>query len=433
MARESIDTEIAGDPVGHPSFRDALRFWWKLGWISFGGPSGQIAIMHSELVERRRWISNERFLHALNFCMLLPGPEAQQLATYCGWLLHGNRGGIAAGVLFVLPAAFLLWVLSYVYMAYGEVKIVAAAFDGLKPAVLAIVLAALWKIGCKALKNRARWALAFSAFVGIYFLGVPFPLIVLGAACAGFAGGVWRPDWFVTEGVGAEGMDRGTPGGWGRTGRILILGGMLWSLPVLLLGGCLGFDHVLFREGVFFSKTAVVTFGGAYAVLPYVGQQAVEHHGWLQAGQMMDGLGLAETTPGPLVMVLQFVGFVGAWQHPGSFPPLLAGTLGALITSWVTFVPCFIWILAGAPFVERLRGNRRLSAAMNAVTAAVVGVILNLAVWFGLHALLPASGGVNWAGLCLVIVVLTGLIRWKWEVVPVVFGAAAFGVGRSFF
>lgn len=417
-----------------PSFVEALRFWLKLGWISFGGPSGQIAIMHSELVERRRWISNERFLHALNFCMLLPGPEAQQLATYCGWLLHGTRGGIVAGVLFVLPAVFFLWVLSYVYMAYGDVKPVAAAFAGLKPAVLAIVLAALWRIGRKALKNEAKWLLAFAAFVAIYFLKLPFPVIVFGSAGIGLLGGFVWPRWFESESAESVADEAAVAGtSWARVGKIALVGVVLWATPVLLLGRWLGFDHALFQEGVFFSKAALVTFGGAYAVLPYVGQQAVEHYGWLQAGQMMDGLGLAETTPGPLVMVLQFVGFVGAWQNTGALSPMVAGTLGALITTWVTFVPCFIWILIGAPFIERLRGNRRIDAALGAVTAAVVGVILNLAVWFGLHTLLPATGGADVFGSVVAAGVLIGMLRWKWEIVPVVIGAAALGVLRGWF
>ena len=427
MQRNETDTDAAAQPT----FGAALRFWIKLGWISFGGPSGQIAIMHQELVERRRWISNERFLHALNFCMLLPGPEAQQLATYCGCLLHGTRGGIVAGSLFVLPAVLLLWTLSYVYMAYGDVKLVAAAFAGLKPAVLAIVLTALWRIGRKALRNEVKWLLAFSAFVGIYFFKVPFPAIVFGAAGVGLVGGVVAPRWFAADAPAEPALSESGTHGWTRVILILLVGILLWATPVLLLGWWLGFEHTLFQEGVFFSKAACVTFGGAYAVLPYVGQQAVENFGWLQAGQMMDGLGLAETTPGPLVMVLQFVGFVGAWQHPVDLSPIVAGTLGALITTWVTFVPCFIWILVGAPFIERLRGNRRLDAALGAVTAAVVGVILNLAVWFGLHTLLPPAGGVDWFGVVIASVAFLGMMRWKWEIVPVVAGAAIVGVVRA--
>lgn len=413
-----------------PTFGEALRFWLKLGFISFGGPSGQIAIMHSELVERRRWISDNRFLHALNFCMLLPGPEAQQLATYCGWLLHGTRGGIVAGALFVLPSAVLLWALSYVYMAFGDVKWVAAVFEGLKPAVLAIVVAAVWRIGNKALKNVVMWVIAGTAFGLIYFENAPFPLIVFGAALIGLIGGMIRKSIFGADGGDQEISVEPQAAGFRRGAVIVAMGGFLWFAPVVGLHFWLGGEATLFREGVFFSKAAMVTFGGAYAVLPYVGQQAVEHYGWLQPGQMMDGLGLAETTPGPLVMVLQFVGFVGAWQNPGNLSPVMAGTLGALITTWVTFVPCFIWILIGAPHIERLRGNQHMSSALTAVTAAVVGVILNLAVWFGLHALTP-RGQVDWFACGVSLVALMGLLKWKWEVLYVVLGAATFGLARS--
>jgi len=405
-----------------------LRFWLKLGFISFGGPSGQIAIMHGELVERRRWISDSRFLHALNFCMLLPGPEAQQLATYCGWLLHGTRGGIVAGVLFVLPSAILLWGLSYVYMAYGDVKWVAAIFAGLKPAVLAIVVAAVWRIGNKALKNAVMWVIAGAAFVLIYFAKAPFPLIVFGAGLIGLIGGIyWKSAFVATVEEGEEPLEL-EPAGKMRMIRTIFVGGVLWAAPLVGVLVWLGAESTLFREGVFFSKAAMVTFGGAYAVLPYVGQQAVEHYAWLQPGQMMDGLGLAETTPGPLVMVLQFVGFVGAWQNPGDFSPIVAGTLGALITTWVTFVPCFIWILLGAPHIERLRGNKHMSSALTAVTAAVVGVILNLAIWFGLHTLKPVGSQVDWAACVIALVALLGMLKWKWEILHVVLAAALVGL-----
>lgn len=414
-----------------PTFAEALRFWLKLGFISFGGPSGQIAIMHTELVERRRWISDNRFLHALNFCMLLPGPEAQQLATYCGWLLHGTRGGIVAGTLFVLPSAFLLWGLSYVYMTYGEVAWVASIFAGLKPAVLAIVVAAVWRIGNKALKNQVMWVIAASAFVLIYFAKAPFPLIVFGAAGIGLIGGKYWKRVFGADGDDNSEPLESRPAGIVRTIRVLLFGVVLWFAPLLALLLWLGGDSTLFREGVFFSKAAMVTFGGAYAVLPYVGQQAVDFYGWLQPGQMMDGLGLAETTPGPLVMVLQFVGFVGAWQQPGSMSPVAAGTLGAMITTWVTFVPCFVWILLGAPHIERLRGNRRLSAALTAVTAAVVGVILNLAIWFGLHALHPEPGRFDWFACVVTVAALIGMLKWKWEMLIVVLGAALVGLVRG--
>ena len=353
----------------HPTFREAFRFWLKLGFISFGGPTGQIAIMHTELVEKKRWLGEERFLHALNFCMLLPGPEAQQLAIYCGWLLHRTWGGIVAGVLFVLPAAGILWGLSYVYVAYGNVGWIAAAFHGLKAAVLAVVVAAVLRIGKKALKNRVMWSIAAAAFAAIFFLKAPFPVIVAGAALIGWVGGrKWENLFNVVKGHGGAARSYGraviddtddTLGhaapSWGRAARVLAVCGGLWWAPVIAAGLWQGWDGVLAREGFFFSKAAMVTFGGAYAVLPYVAQQAVEQHAWLTAPQMLDGLGLAETTPGPLIMVLQFVGFLGAWNHPGALPPLVAATLGAALTTWVTFVPCFLWIFLGAPHIEQLR------------------------------------------------------------------------------
>jgi chromate transporter len=423
----------------HPSFGEAFRFWLKLGFISFGGPAGQIAIMQTELVDRKKWISQARFLHALNFCMLLPGPEAQQLAIYIGWLLHKTWGGIVAGVLFVLPSMFVLWALSFIYAAYGNVPWIAAVFYGLKPAVMAIVAVAVIRIGQKALKNIFNWSIAATAFVGIFFFKVPFPVIVLGAALLGFLGSkVWPATAAVVHGGDSRSDqnvisdDDESPAharpSWARAARIATVCLALWWTPILLIGLWQGWDHTLFKEGLFFSKAAVVTFGGAYAVLPYVAQQAVEKFGWLQTGQMMDGLGLAETTPGPLIMVLQFVGFMGGWNKPGLLPLLLAGTLGALITTWVTFVPCFLWIFLGAPHIEQLRGHTRLTAALSAVTAAVVGVILNLAVWFGLHALFPAGGAIDWFALILSAIAFIGMLKWKWNVVPVVLGSGIAGL-----
>ena len=416
-------------PLQHPSFAEAFQFWLKLGFISFGGPAGQIAIMQTELVEKRRWISQGRFLHALNFCMLLPGPEAQQLAIYIGWLLHRTAGGIAAGALFVLPSMFILWGLSLIYAAYGSVPWIAAIFYGLKPAVLAIVAVAVLRIGRKSLKAPIMWAIAAAAFVGIFFLALPFPLIVFSALALGFVGGAFfKGPTAVAFAHGREEAsvlgDAGevpvhTRPSWRRTAQIAAVGLTLWWLPILLAGAWHGWNGTLFQEGVFFSKAAMVTFGGAYAVLPYVAQQAVDNYGWLQTGQMMDGLGLAETTPGPLIMVLQFVGFMGGWSQPGGLPPLVAATLGALITTWATFVPCFLWIFLGAPYVERLRGNAKLNTALSAVTAAVVGVIVNLAVWFGMHALF-AEGRVDWAALVLSAIVFVALLRWKVDVVVVV-------------
>ena len=412
-----------------PTFSEAFRFWLKLGFISFGGPAGQIAIMHEELVERRRWLSEERFLHALNYCMLLPGPEAQQLATYAGWLLHGTWGGIAAGALFVLPSALILWALSWAYVTFGTLPWMTAILFGLKPAVLAIVAAALVRIGAKVLKNPVMWTLAALAFAGLFFAKLPFPLIVLGAGVIGFLGGNVRPDLFVVlKSHGAPAVAaQGPAPSFARAAKILAIGLALWWAPIFAAGAWHGWDGTLFREGLFFSKAAMVTFGGAYAVLPYVSQQAVEHYGWLAPGQMLDGLGLAETTPGPLIMVLQFTGFLGGWNAPGALAPLTAATLGAAITTWATFLPCFIWIFLGAPYVERVRENVRLTAALSAITAAVVGVILNLAVWFGWHLLRPAPGRFDWDASVVAAVAFTGLVRWKWNVIYVVLGGAFAG------
>lgn len=380
-----------------PTFREALRFWLKLGCISFGGPAGQIAVMHRELVEKKRWVEEARFLHALNFCMLLPGPEATQLATYCGWLLHGVRGGLVAGVLFVLPGALLLWVLSWVYVSFGAIAAVAAIFHGLKAAVLAIVVAAVLRVGRKALKSNAAWGLAAAAFLALGVGRAPFPAVVLGALAVGFFGGKFWPGMFGVK-AGAEVNEKsGVQTSWRRTLRVAGIGVAVWFAPVVVAGVLQGWSGLYAQLGWFFSKAAVVTFGGAYAVLPYVGQQAVETHHWLTAPQMLDGLAFAETTPGPLILVLQYVGFLGGWTQPGSLVPLLAATLGSGMTTWVTFVPTFLFILVGAPYVERLRDNVRLSAALAAVTAAVVGVILNLAVWFAQHVMWPSglSGGVD--------------------------------------
>ncbi|HWN94603.1 MAG TPA: chromate efflux transporter [Methylomirabilota bacterium] len=427
-------------PPTAPTFAEAFRFWLKLGFISFGGPSGQIAIMHEELVERRKWISEARFLHALNYCMLLPGPEATQLATYIGWLLHKTWGGIVAGALFVLPSAVILWALSFIYVTWGQVPWLAAVFYGLKPAVLAIVAAAVIRIGSKALKNSVMWSLAVAAFVAIFFLTVPFPAIVFGAAMLGLLGGkFWPGKFLIAGGPGPNNLDSSvlsdadeapahTRPSLARAFKVSIVSLALWFAPVVMLAIWLGPDHTLFREGIFFSKAAMVTFGGAYAVLPYVSQQAVEHYEWLSAAQMLDGLGLAETTPGPLIMVLQFVGFLGGWNHPGSLPPFLAATLGAFITTWTTFVPCFLWIFLGAPHLEQLRGQARLTAALSAVTAAVVGVILNLAVWFAQHTIFPAEQRIDWFVVIVALVAFAGLWRWKWSVPLVVLGAGTLGL-----
>src|SRR5256714_7944020 len=413
-----------------PSFGEAFRFWVKLGFLSFGGPTGQIAIMQTELVERKRWISQSRFLHALNYCMLLPGPEAQQLAIYRGWLLHKTAGGIVAGAFFVIPSIFVLWTLSFVYAAYGTVPWVAAIFYGLKPVVVAIVAAAVIRIGRKALKNEVLWSIAALAFVAIYFLHAPFPAIIVGAGLIGFVGGkIWPAKFDVISGHqgGAEQSvidDEHAPPEHTRPSvqraiRVTITWLLIWWTPVILASALLGREHTVFWEGIFFSKAAVVTFGGAYAVLPYVAQRAVEHFHWLKPGQMMDGLGLAETTPGPLIMVLQFVGFMGGWNQPGNLPPLLAATLGALITTWVTFTPCFLWVFLGGPHIEQLRDNRKITMTLSAVTAAVVGVILNLAVWFALHVIHP-DHGFDWFAIVLGLAALIVLVRWKVGVITAI-------------
>ena len=355
---------------------EAVPVWARIAALSFGGPAGQIAVMHRILVEERRWISENRFLHALNFCTLLPGPEAQQLATYVGWLMHGTRGGLVAGGLFVLPGVAAIMGLSWIYALYGNVGLVAGLFFGLKAAVLAIVLQAVIRIGKRALKGPVMVGLAAAAFVAIFFLAMPFPLIVLTAGAIGYVGGRAGLPQFEAGGHGAGGRvvagpflldDHELPrerAAAGHTLRMLIVWGAIWLVPVAAVLLALGPDDVFGHVAVFFSKMAMVTFGGAYAVLSYVAQQAVEHYGWLKPGEMLDGLGMAETTPGPLIMVTQFVGFMAAFRNPGALPPLAAGTLGGLLTTWVTFAPCFLWIFVGAPYVERLRGNRALAGAL---------------------------------------------------------------------
>jgi chromate transporter len=422
-----------------PSFGEAFRFWLRLGFISFGGPTGQIAIMQTELVEKKKWISQSRFLHALNFCMLLPGPEAQQLAIYIGWLLHKVRGGIVAGALFVIPSIFVLWTLSYIYAAFGNLPWIAAIFYGLKPAVTAIVLVAVIRIGRKALKNEVMWTLAVLAFVTIYFFKVPFPAIVLGAGAVGLLGGLFWKSKFETSSIhdadatlSVISDEQESPPHTRPNLRRAVLASVvclaLWLAPTIVAGISRGWSSTLFKEGLFFSKAAVVTFGGAYAVLPYVAQQAMFHYGWLKPGQMMDGLGLAETTPGPLIMVLQFVGFMGAWQHPEGLPPLLAATLGALLTTWATFTPCFLWIFVGGPHIEQLRGNNKLTSALTAVTAAIVGVILNLAVWFALRVFFPEAGVVDWFAIFLCAAAFGVMLRYKIDIIPVVLASGLLGL-----
>ncbi len=375
-----------------PTLYQAFLFWMKLGFISFGGPTGQVAIMHKELVEKKKWIEEERFLHALNFCMLLPGPEAQQLAIYLGWLLHRTWGGILAGVLFVLPASILLWLLSYLYVIGQQSEILTGIFWGLKPAVLAIVISAGIRIGKRSLKTYQLFTISLLAFIAIFFFELPFPLIVLAAAILGITSSKFfakedSKDTFVCS------SDIPLSHSLYRSIAVTLVGLVAWWLPVIVIGNSLGWHGVHTQQALFFSKAALVTFGGAYAVLPYVAQEAVSRFGWLSPTQMLDGLALAETTPGPLIMVLQFVGFIGGWNSPpAGFSPLLSATLSAAITTWVTFTPCFLWIFLGAPYVERIRKNRTISAALSAVTAAVVGVIFNLVLWFGWHTLVSSQG-----------------------------------------
>src|SRR5262249_30385147 len=382
-----------------PSLGEAFRVWLKVAALSFGGPAGQIAVMHRILVEEKRWVSEERFLHALNYCMLLPGPEAQQLATYIGWLMHRTLGGIMAGGLFIVPGIVAIMALSMIYAAYGNVPLIVALFFGLKAAVLAIVLEAVFRIGKRALKNNMMMALAAAAFVGIFFLAIPFPIIIFGAALIGFVGARSgakafllgnahgsgkQADAVVDSLLGNELPAHARPSV-ARALRVSSVWLVLWLVPVIALLVTLGRGNVFSEIAVFFSKMAVVTFGGAYAVLAYVAQQAVENYHWLKPGEMLDGLGMAETTPGPLIMVLQFVGFMAAYRDPGPLAPMVTGELGGLLATWVTFTPCFLWIFLGASFVEILRGNKALNAALSAITASVVGVVLNLAIWSAIH------------------------------------------------
>jgi chromate transporter len=403
----SKQTGTTSDQV---SFYEAFCIWLKIGLLSFGGPAGQIALMHRLLVEEKKWIDENRFLHALNYCMLLPGPEAQQLTVYVGWLLHGIRGGLVAGILFVLPGAIVIMALSALYAGYGELSAVQAIFFGVKAAVLAVVIGAVRNLASKVLKNGAMVTIAGMSFVGIYFLGLPFPMIVISAAVVGFFGGMYKPRTFAIL-TGHDTNDDGDKSvvgkmyethqgstSMGSALKTITVCLILWFGPIAGLAYFMGIDNVFTQEAAFFSKMAVVTFGGAYAVLAYMAQAAVETYGWLMPGEMLDGLGMAETTPGPLIMVTQFVGFLGAFRNPGSLDPMLAGVIGASLTVWVTFVPCFLWIFLGAPYVERLRQNVRLSSALSAVTAAVVGVILNLAVWFGLNVVFGKVDKVDYPG-----------------------------------
>jgi len=439
------------------SLRQAFRVWLRVAALSFGGPAGQIAVMHRIVVDEKKWVGEQRFLHALSYCMLLPGPEATQLAIYIGWLMHRRPGGVIAGTLFLVPGIASIMALSWIYAAFGNLPSVVAFFFGLKAAVLAVVLQALHRIAGRALKGWPMLAIATLAFIGIFFFGVPFPLIILGAGLVGFFAARAGSRAFQVGGGHAaatnaladsdsllgENLPEHARPTITRAARVSAIWLSLWLVPVIAVAALLGSDNVFGAIGLFFSKMAVVTFGGAYAVLAYMAQQAVETYGWLQPGEMLDGLGMAETTPGPLIMVVQFVGFLAAYRHPGTLPPMLAATLGGLLATWCTFVPCFLWIGLGAPFIERLRDNKPLSGALSAITAAVVGVILNLAVWFALHVIfarqqplafgpvrfeMPVLASVNLWALLLTLAAIIAVFRLKIGMIPVLAGCAVAGV-----
>jgi chromate transporter len=422
-----------------PSFRNLLRVFTRIGLLSFGGPAGQIALMHRELVEERSWVSEEQYLHALNFCHLLPGPEAQQLATWIGWKLHGVRGGLAAGLLFVIPGAIVILALSVLYALAAQLGWFAALFLGVKAAVLAVVVQALLRIAGRALETRFKQGLALAAFVALFFLDLPFPLVVLGAGAIGMVVAATRPGWLALKPGGAA--PPASPRPWGQSAKAIAVWGVIWAAPMVLVFVTLGRDHVLWDVGAFFSQLAVVTFGGAYAVLAYMAQEAVSGFGWLSAGEMADGLGLAETTPGPLIMVTQFVGYLAAFRAPEPFSPLVAGLLGAGLTTWVTFAPCFLWIFTFAPWIERMQQATKLKGGLAALTAAVVGVIANLTVWFLLHVLFARVGEVragpvrlyvpdwasfDWRAGLLAVLAAVLIFRLKWSVIRVL-GVAALG------
>lgn len=437
---ESLDV-----PPAKVSFWQAFPFWLKLGFVSFGGPAGQIAIMHQELVERRRWISEGRFLHALNYCMLLPGPEAQQLATYIGWLMHRTWGSIVAGGLFVLPSLFILIGLSWVYIALGDAPLVAGLFYGIKPAVTAIVFQAAYRIGSRALKNNVLWAIAAASFVAIFALNVPFPAIVAAAAALGYLGGRIAPDKFKPGGghdkpdksFGRALIDDGTPTpehalfAWSKLAKVVFIGALLWLVPMGVLTASYGWEHTLTQMGWFFTKAALLTFGGAYAVLPYVYQGAVDGYGWLTPTQMIDGLALGETTPGPLIMVVTFVGFVGGYVKAVFGPDslFLAGAVAATLVTWFTFLPSFVFILMGGPFVETTHNDLKFTAPLTAITGAVVGVILNLALFFGYHVLWPKGfgGSFEWLSAIIALGAVVALFRFKANVIHVIAACAVIG------
>ena len=428
-------------------FREAFRFWLKLGFISFGGPAGQISIMHQELVENRRWISERRFLHALNYCMLLPGPEAQQLATYIGWLMHRTWGGVVAGVLFVVPSLLILIALSWLYIAFGDVPLVAGLFYGIKPAVTAIVLQAAYRIGSRVLRNELLWVIAVASFTALFAFDAPFPAVIALAAAIGYVGGRFAPAKFALGGgdhgkpdksFGPAIIDDDTPTpahaefNWRRFASVVLIGSALWLIPMALLNIAYGWNHVLTQMSWFFTKAALLTFGGAYAVLPYVYQGAVGHYGWLTPVQMIDGLALGETTPGPLIMVVAFVGFVGAYVNApfGAGNLFLAGTVAASLVTWFTFLPSFLFILAGGPFIESTHNDLKFTAPLTAITAAVVGAIVNLTLFFGYHVLWPAgfAGRFDWSSALIALAAAVALFRFKAKVIPVIAACALLGL-----
>ena len=445
-----------GDRLSHGvTFSEAFRVWLRVSLLSFGGPAGQIAVMHRIIVEEKNWISESRFLHALNYCMLLPGPEAQQMATYIGWLMHRTAGGIVAGGLFVLPGVVAIMALSYIYAAYGNVGFVEAVFFGLKTAVLAIVVEAVIRVGRRSLRNRVMYGIGGAAFLAIFFFAVPFPVIILTAGLIGLIGARLGRSEFAAGGHGSAKdsgkidsmLGDGTPEhvkpDFVRTLGVLAVWLAIWLVPVAAVVAAFGWNDVYSQIAIFFSKMAMVTFGGAYAVLAYVAQQAAEHYHWVTAREMLDGLGMAETTPGPLIMVVQFVAFLAALRDAGSLPPMLAGTLGGLLATWVTFAPCFLWIFVGAPYVEALRGNKALAGALSAISAAVVGVILNLSIWFALHTLFrksvpvrgwglsfdaPIQASVDLAALALSIAAAIAIFRFKVGMLPVLAASCVAGV-----
>ena len=443
-----------------PTLFDAFKVWLKISLLSFGGPAGQISIMHKFLVEQKQWISDKRFLHALNYCMLLPGPEAQQLATYIGWLLHRTFGGLIAGLLFIIPGVIIILILSILYAEFQELKLINALFFGLKAAVLAVVIEAIIKIGKRALKSKAMHAIAFGTFIGIFFLSIPFPILIIMAAIIGVIGEIIkRKSDFNVNNISVQIVpDKNTAiidkklnnkvlahtePSFRQSVKVAIIWLIIWLGPIFVMILALGTTNVFVQEGLFFSKIAVVTFGGAYAVLSYVAQQAVYNYQWLSPGEMLNGLGMAETTPGPLIMIVQFVGFMGAYRNPGQLDPITAGILGSMITTWVTFAPCFLWIFLGGPYIEKLRNNKVLASALSAITAAVVGVILNLAVWFSLHVIfktvnevfigfihvwVPVWGTIEYASLAIAVGALISSLLLKIGMIPTLLISAVIGV-----